>query len=99
MSGNSEVDQAQDDDQQQDQKDQPVLSKSGRPIYYYSYVRDMNKGKDGQEKDDVGIAEFYQFSAIAAGAVCFFFRFKWAAWLCLLLFYSSVINFKFEHMM
>ena len=75
------------------------MGKNGRPIFFYNNVKDMQKGKDGEEKGDAGIAELYQFLAIATGAICFFLRLKWCAWLCLLLFYSSVINFRFEHMM
>ena len=32
------------------------------------------------------------------GGVCFFYKTKWSAWLCLLCFLTSIINFKFEHM-
>ena len=36
---------------------------------------------------------------MVAGGVCFFYKMKWTAWLCVLFFISSIINFKFEHMM
>ena len=89
-----------DADANQPPPDAPIVGKNGRPIFFYNHVKESQKGKDGDEKNDsVGIAEFYQFAAIASGAICFFLRLKWCAWLCLLLFYSSVINFKFEHMM
>ena len=100
MSGKEEEpnNHSEDEDQIQ-QKDAPVKSKNGYPIYYYSQIRELQKGKDGEDKNDVGIAEFYQFAAIIAGGVCYFLRFKWAAWCCLLLFYSSIINFRFDLMM
>ena len=76
----------------------PVMGKSGRPIFFYSSVRDAQKPKDGKDDTDAGIAEFYQFAALGAGAICFFYKMKVAAWLTILLFFSSVINFRFEHM-
>ena len=102
MSGNTEEPNPTSETEPEQPKDAPVMGQNGRPIFFYSHVKEQQRAKspDGKESnDDVGIAEFYQFAAIASGAVCFFFRYKLCAWLCLLLFYSSIINFKFEHMM
>ena len=37
----------------------PVQGKNGRPIFFYSNVRDAQKPKDGKDDTDAGIAEFY----------------------------------------
>uniref|UniRef100_A0A7S3FYF3 Protein Asterix n=1 Tax=Strombidium rassoulzadegani TaxID=1082188 RepID=A0A7S3FYF3_9SPIT len=51
------------------------------------------------ENDEAGFGELYQLMAMVAGAICFFYKTKWSAWLCLFLFFTSIINFRFEHMM
>merc|ERR1719453_1425765 len=69
---------------------------------YHQLVRkriDPSTGKPNDEEDPVGLGEMYQMLAIAFGAYCFFMREKWAAWVCLFMLYSSVINFKFDAML
>ena len=60
-------------------------------VLKYSDVH--KEDKDGKEESGSGgIADVYQLLAIGFGGACYFFKTKWAAWLCLYFFYSSVIN-------
>ena len=81
------------------------VGENGRPIIYYDEVQKSKikydkEGKplEDQPDDPTGIGELYQFLALVAGGFTFFYRAKWAAWLCVLFFYSSAINFRFDAM-
>ena len=102
--GKSETEAEAEQVEQKNQKHKQIkerTSKSGHPLIYYEeikYKKDASGNQVANEKDEAGAGEFYQLLAMGAGALCFFYRTKWSAWLCLFLFFTSIINFRFEHM-
>ena len=75
------------------------LGKNGRPIVKYDDLKAVRVDSNGdQPKDGFGMGELYQLLSIGCGVLCFVYKAKWAAWLCLILFGSCIINFKFDQM-
>ena len=75
-------------------------------VYYEDVVKQPTKrtasfSSDAPEEDndnDAGVAEFYQVLSLAMVGVAYLTQDTTCAWLCLLFFFSSIINFKFVHM-
>ena len=73
------------------------MGKNGRPIVKYNEIRAARADANGdQPKDGFGVGELYQLLSIVFGILCFVYKYKWTAWLCMIFFASCVINFKFE---
>ena len=84
--------------QVKNQKSKSGNTKISKEQYYVKYTDIHNPDKE-QEEGAGGIGDLYQLMAIAVGGVCYFYRFKWAAWLCLYFFYCSVINMNHASML
>ena len=57
---------------------------------------DVHTPDNKADKDYTNIGDLYQILALLFGVITYFYRFKMAAWTCLLIFYCSVINMKLE---
>ena len=76
-----------------------VQKKQGQKRPSKTYA-DIVYAQDGdKEKKDAGLGDIYQILTLALGAMCYFYRIKFFAWACLFIFYSSIINMRFDMMM
>ena len=73
-----------------------VKDEAQRKTKKYVSYRDIHRE---DEEKSVGVGELYQLCALAFGAICYLWKFKWAAWATLYFFYCSIINFGHADMM
>ena len=77
---------------------QKTRARSGDKEQYHLKYTDVHNVDKENEEGGSGIAEAYQLLAVAAGGICYFYRNKYAAWICLFFFYSGVINHSHHNM-
>ena len=69
-------------------------------IHYYEDVTAPKKDADGKYQEDTepGVSEMYQLVSLLCGGLGYLTHDKNFAWLCVVFFFCSVINFHFVHM-
>ena len=86
-------------DQVEIRKREEALKKvKSKPFKYIRYSDIHQEDKD-KEEGSGGIGDFYQLLAMLIGGMCYVYKVKIAAWLCLYLIFCSIINMRFENMM
>ena len=68
---------------------------SSKQKQYIKYT-DIHTPNNKEDEKYTNIGDFYQMLALFFGLITYFYRFKLTAWVCLLIFYSSIINMKHE---
>ena len=89
-----------DDISENNQKVQKTRNRTEKQEKRFLSYRDIHLGgKDGEKERDAGISDFYNMLSIALAALTYFYRNKITAWLCLYVYYCSIINHKLDEQM